>query len=262
MSRIFILKGDIARPGHVDIPQSMTIREIIEQNGGMANGRKCKAVQIGGPSGGLLTAEQLDLPLNFQQLKNYGIRRGDSVITFLDEERCMVDMACRFMQYTQTEFCGKCVPCREGTKRMNEMLWDLRNYRLRPDEFDLLLELGEMISVTAFCNLGKGSFHTLETAVKAFPEEFRAHLAGHCALCENDKRDPIEPGGLPYNRIRLVIDPEICRGCSKCSRSCHAEAISGVIKSPFVIDQEKCVKCYTCIEACPFDAIQEVEING
>ena len=118
-----------------------------------------------------------------------------------------------------------------------------------------------MISVTAFCNLGRGSFSTLQSAVKYFPEEFRSHLDGHCALCESDHRYPIQPGDLPYNRICLVVDPAICRGCSKCARNCHANAITGVIRSPFSIDPEKCVKCYTCIEACPFDAIKEVELD-
>ena len=260
---VLLVWGDIANPGYVDIPEeATTIREAIYGiGGGIPNGKKFKAVQIGGPSGGLLVEEHLDLPLHFQKLKPYGVRRGDSVITVLDEDRCMVDVACRFMQYTQTEFCGKCVPCREGTKRMNELLWAMRDYRLSESDFHMLTDLGEMISVTAFCNLGRNSYHTLETAIKYFPEEFKDHLRGDCALCELD-REPIEPGGLPYNRIRLEIDPSICRGCSKCSRSCHAEAITGVIKSPFVIDPEKCVKCYTCIEACPFDAIQEVEIDG
>ena len=173
----------------------------------------------------------------------------------------MVDVAARFMEYTQTEFCGKCVPCREGTKRMDELLWGLKDYRIDRKDFTLLQDLGEMISVTAFCNLGKNSFHTLETAIKYFPKEFEDHLKGECALCELD-REPITPGGLPYNKIRLVVDPSICRGCSKCARNCHADAITGVIKSPFSIDPEKCVKCYTCIEACPFDAIREVEIDG
>ena len=132
MARIFLLKGDIANPGYVDIPEeATTIREAIYGiGGGIPNGKKFKAVQIGGPSGGLLVEEHLDLPLHFQKLKPYGVRRGDSVITVLDEDRCMVDVACRFMQYTQTEFCGKCVPCREGTKRMNELLWAMRDYRL------------------------------------------------------------------------------------------------------------------------------------
>lgn len=144
---------------------------------------------------------------------------------------------------------------------MNELLWALKDYRLDRSGFHRLTDLGEMIAVTAFCNLGKNSYHTLETAIKYFPAEFEDHLKGECSLCALD-REPIVPGGLPYNRIRLVIDPDICRGCSKCSRSCHAEAITGVIKSPFHIDAEKCVKCYTCIEACPFDAIREVEIDG
>ena len=160
MARIFLLKGDIANPGYVDIPEeATTIREAIYGiGGGIPNGKKFKAVQIGGPSGGLLVEEHLDLPLHFQKLKPYGVRRGDSVITVLDE-----DVACRFMQYTQTEFCGKCVPCREGTKRMNELLWAMRDYRLSESDFHMLTDLGEMISVTAFCNLGRNSYHTLES---------------------------------------------------------------------------------------------------
>ena len=261
-TKAFALTGNVVNTGLIEVPMGATLREIIfDIGGGIKNGKAFKAVQIGGPSGGLLSAEQLDLPLHFQQLKPYGIRRGDSVITVLDEDRCMVDVACRFMQYTQTEFCGKCVSCREGTKRMNELLWALRNYRLSEEDFSLLMDLGEMISVTAFCNLGRGSFSTLQSAVKYFPEEFRGHLAGRCALCESDHRYPIQPGDLPYNRICLVVDPAICRGCSKCARNCHANAITGVVRSPFSIDPEKCVKCYTCIEACPFDAIKEVELD-
>ena len=138
MARIFLLKGDIANPGYVDIPdEATTIRDVIYRiGGGIPNGKKFKAVQIGGPSGGLLVEEHLDLPLHFQKLKPYGVRRGDSVITVLDEERCMVDVACRFMQYTRTEFCGKCVPCREGTKRMNELLWALKDYHLDRSGFE------------------------------------------------------------------------------------------------------------------------------
>ena len=121
MARIFLLKGDIANPGYVDIPEeATTIREAI--GGGIPNGKKFKAVQIGGPSGGLLVEEHLDLPLHFQKLKPYGVRRGDSVITVLGEDRCMVDVACRFMQYTQTEFCGKCVPCRIGLGQLSELM--------------------------------------------------------------------------------------------------------------------------------------------
>lgn len=132
MARIFLLKGDINRPGYVDIPEeSTTIRQVIyDIGGGIAGGKAFKAVQIGGPSGGVLSAEHLDLPLNFQVLKAYGVRRGDSVITVIDEDRCVVDACSRIMEYTQTEFCGKCVPCREGTKRMNELLHALRTAAL------------------------------------------------------------------------------------------------------------------------------------
>ena len=140
MARIFLLKGDIANPGYVDIPEdATTIREVVyDIGGGIPGGKKFKAVQIGGPSGGLLTEEHLDLPLQFTKLKAYGVRRGDSVITVLDEDRCMVDVAARFMEYTQTEFCGKCVPCREGTKRMDELLWGLKDYRIDRKDFTLL----------------------------------------------------------------------------------------------------------------------------
>lgn len=126
----------------------------------------------------------------------------------------MVDVACRFMQYTQTEFCGKCVPCREGTKRMNELLWAMRDYRLSESDFHMLTDLGEMISITAFCNLGRNSYHTLETAIKYFPEEFKDHLRGDCALCELD-REPIEPGGLP-----------ITASASRSTRASAADAAS------------------------------------
>ena len=197
----------------------------------------------------------------YDSLRSRGLGARSVWCVHLLLRRCLDETARdRLIPYNPVRLCRE-PPCREGTKRMNELLWAMRDYRLSESDFHMLTDLGEMISVTAFCNLGRNSYHTLETAIKYFPEEFKDHLRGDCALCELD-REPIEPGGLPYNRIRLEIDPSICRGCSKCSRSCHAEAITGVIKSPFVIDPEKCVKCYTCIEACPFDAIQEVEIDG
>ena len=204
MARIFLLKGDIANPSYVDIPdEATTIRDVIYRiGGGIPNGKKFKAVQIGGPSGGLLVEEHLDLPLHFQKLKPYGVRRGDSVITVLDEERCMVDVACRFMQYTQTEFCGKCVPCREGTKRMNELLWALKDYHLDRSGFHRLTDLGEMIAVTAFCNLGKNSYHTLETAIKYFPAEFEDPLKVS-AVSVRSTANPLCPAACPTTAFVL-----------------------------------------------------------
>ncbi len=262
MKAQYILNGDISRPGRYEVDSAMTLREIIDTlGGGVIGGKKCKAVQIGGPSGGLLTAEQLDLPLDIKALAPFGVRRGDSVITVIDEERCMVDAVRRVMNLTQQEFCGKCVSCREGTRRMSEMMDALSAFELDEKGFRLLQDLGEMVHITALCNLGKGSFSTLETAIKNFGDEFEAHIAGECALCAA-KREPLVPGHLSRDEKQIVIDPELCRGCSKCSRFCHAEAISGQIKSPFHIDQELCAHCYTCIEVCPFGAIKEVEING
>lgn len=263
MTKELYLKGDVVRPGRVSVPDGMTLREIIDTlGGGMLGGRKCKAIQIGGPSGGILSADELDLALDFNKLKPYGVRRGDSVITVLDETRCMVDVCARFMKHTQAEFCGKCVPCREGNKRMSELLSELENFKLDRAGMTLLTDLGEMISVTSYCALGKGAFSTLHRALALFPQEFEAHLNGHCALCEAKQEGEIVPGGIAHDRKRIVIDPNKCKGCSRCARSCHAEAISGVIKSPFVIDESKCVKCYTCMELCAFGAISEVEVDG
>ncbi|MBQ9459722.1 MAG: 4Fe-4S binding protein [Oscillospiraceae bacterium] len=264
MTQTYLLKGDVCRPGPVVVEKGMTLRAIVDElGGGMANGKAFKAMQIGGPSGGLLSEAQLDLPLDFKTLAPYGVRRGDGVITVLDEDRCMVDAAYRFLCATQTEFCGKCVSCREGTKRMTELCGALLDCKADDSDVGMLLELGEIVHMTAFCALGKGSSHTLEAATAAFGEEFQMHIDGHCPLCEKETREPIEPGdGIPYEKKQIRIDPDKCKGCSRCARSCHAEAISGVVKSPFHIDQAKCVKCYTCMELCAFGAIEEVTVDG
>ncbi len=260
MSQTYLLKGDVARPGRIAVEKGTTLRQIVEElGGGMANGKAFKAMQIGGASGGLVTADQLDLPLDFKTLAPWGCRRGDGVITVLDEDRCMVDVTYSFLRATQADFCGKCVSCREGTKRMAELCGDLLEYRSNDADTGMMLELGEVVHMTAFCALGKGSASTMNIASIAFADDFQNHLDGHCPLCEKEKRLPIAPGdGVAYDRKHVVIDPNKCKGCSRCARSCHAEAISGVLKSPFSIDQSKCVKCYTCMELCAFGAIEEV----
>lgn len=264
MGQTFLLKGDVCHPGRIEVQKGTTLRQIVDElGGGMANGKAFKAMQIGGPSGGLVTAEQLDLPLDFKTLSPYGVRRGDGVITVLDEDRCMVDVTYSFLRATQADFCGKCVSCREGTKRMAELMGELVECRSNDADTGMLLELGEVVHMTAFCALGKGCASTLDTASSVFAEDFQNHIEGKCPLCEKETRLPIAPGdGVPYDRKRIVIDPDKCKGCSRCARACHAEAISGVIKSPFHIDESKCVKCYTCMELCAFGAIQEVTIDG
>ena len=252
MARIFLLKGDIANPGYVDIPdEATTIREVIYGiGGGIPNGKKFKAVQIGGPSGGLLVEEHLDLPLHFQKLKPYGVRRGDSVITVLDEDRCMVDVACRFMQYTQTEFCGKCVPCREGTKRMLEILDRIIANEGSLEDLDLLQELAKTISETALCGLGQSACKPVQSTLRHFRQDYLRHVVDHhCPICNGRKR-------------RLVIKPELCKGCGKCKRNCPMEAISGEIRMPHTIDNDKCIHCGACWGACPFGAIDAIEEEG
>ena len=246
MARIFLLKGDIAKPGYVDIPEeATTIREAIYGiGGGIPNGKKFKAVQIGGPSGGLLVEEHLDLPLHFQKLKPYGVRRGDSVITVLDEDRCMVDVACRFMQYTQTEFCGKCVPCREGTQRMLEILERIVAGNGKLEDLDLLEELANMITETALCGLGKSAALPVMSTLKVFHDEYVEHVVEK--KCASHTCTALR---------KFIISPERCKGCSKCARNCPVGAISGKIKEPFTIDTEKCIKCGACASACAFGAI-------
>lgn len=263
MEALFYLSGDIAKPGKVTVANGMTVRQVIDElGGGMADGKACKAVQIGGCSSGLLCAQELDTPFDFKVLAAHGIRRGDSTVTVYNEDRCMVEAVRQLIKRTQVEFCGRCVSCREGTKRMSEMMDRLVNFQLDEKGFELLNDLGEMVQVTAFCALGKGSYHALETAIRCFGDEFKAHLSGSCALCEKAKAPVPAPEGIPYDRKLIRIDPDKCRGCSKCSRLCHAEAITGVIKSPYVINPDKCARCYTCMEGCPFSAIEEVDING
>ena len=249
MARIFLLKGDIANPGYVDIPdEATTIRDVIYRiGGGIPNGKKFKAVQIGGPSGGLLVEEHLDLPLHFQKLKPYGVRRGDSVITVLDEERCMVDVACRFMQYTQTEFCGKCVPCREGTKRMLETLERIISNEGSMEDLELLEALSDTITDTALCGLGQTACKPVMSTLKNFRQDYLRHVVDkHCPICNGRKR-------------RLEIKADLCKGCGKCARNCPMEAISGQPRMPYVIDNEKCIHCGACWGACPFGAIDAIE---
>ncbi|MBQ9646880.1 MAG: SLBB domain-containing protein [Oscillospiraceae bacterium] len=264
MAQTYLLKGDVARPGRIEVEKGTTLRQIVEElGGGMANGKAFKAMQIGGPSGGLVTADELDLPLDFKALAPWGCRRGDGVITVLDEDRCMVDVTYSFLRATQADFCGKCVSCREGTKRMAELMGSLVECKADDAAVGMMLELGEVVHMTAFCSLGKGCASTMNVAASAFADDFQNHIEGNCPLCKQETRLPIAPGdGVPYDRKRIVIDPEKCKGCSRCARSCHAEAISGELKSPFHIDPEKCVKCYTCIELCAFGAIEEVTIDG
>lgn len=247
-TKAFALTGNIQNTGLIEVPMGTTLRQIIfDIGGGMKDGKKFKAVQIGGPSGGCLVTADLDLPLDFDSLKKVGAMIGSGGLVVMDESTCMVEVARFFMNFTQNESCGKCVPCREGTKRMLEILERIVAGNGEPDDIDLLLDLADTISSTALCGLGKTAAMPVVSTIKNFREEYEAHII--------DKKCP---AGNCKKLVTYTIDPELCKGCSKCARNCPVDAISGEIKSPFVIDTAKCIKCGACKDNCNFGAVKEV----
>ncbi len=246
-TKAFALTGNIENTGLIEVPMGTTLREVIfDVGGGMRDGGEFKAVQIGGPSGGCLTKEHLDLPLDFDSLKKAGAMIGSGGLVVMDSNTCMVEVARFFMNFTQNESCGKCVPCREGTKRMLAILERIVEGNGQDGDIELLLELADTISSTALCGLGKTAAFPVVSTIKSFREEYEAHIY--------EKRCP---AGSCQKLKKIQIDPDLCKGCSKCSKSCPVNAISGKIKEPFKIDETKCIKCQACISTCPFHAIKE-----
>ena len=245
-TKAFALTGNVVNTGLIEVPMGATLREIIfDIGGGIKDGKKFKAVQIGGPSGGCLTEEHLDMPLDFDSLKKLGAMIGSGGLVVMDEDTCMVEVARFFMNFTQNESCGKCVPCREGTRRMLEILTRIVNNEGSLEDLDLLEELSATISETALCGLGQSACKPVQSTLKYFRDEYLAHVVDkHCPHCNGRKKV-------------LQIDPELCKGCGKCMRQCPMEAISGQIRMPHVIDTEKCIKCGACWGCCPFGAIRE-----
>ncbi len=245
-TKAFALTGNVVNTGLIEVPMGATLRQIIfDIGGGIKDGKKFKAVQIGGPSGGCLTEEHLDMPLDFDSLKKLGAMIGSGGLVVMDEDTCMVEVARFFMNFTQNESCGKCVPCREGTRRMLEILTRIVNNEGSLEDLDLLEELASTISETALCGLGQSACKPVQSTLKYFRNEYLAHVVDkHCPHCNGRKKV-------------LQIDPELCKGCGKCMKQCPMEAISGQIRMPHVIDTEKCIKCGACWGCCPFGAIRE-----
>lgn len=244
-TKAFALTGNIENTGLIEVPMGTTLREVIfDIGGGMRGGEEFKAVQIGGPSGGCLTKEDLDLPLDFDSLKKAGAMIGSGGLVVMDGNTCMVEVARFFMNFTQNESCGKCVPCREGTKRMLAILEGIVEGNGKDGDIEMLLELADMISATALCGLGKTAAYPVVSTIKSFRSEYEAHI--YKKTC---------PSGNCQKLKKIQIDPELCKGCSKCAKSCPVGAITGKIKEPFLIDESKCIKCEACIDTCPFHAI-------
>ena len=246
-TKAFALTGNITNTGLIEVPMGTTLRKIIfDIGGGMRGDGEFKAVQIGGPSGACLTKEHLDLPLDFDNLKKIGAMIGSGGLVVMDSHTCMVEVARFFMHFTQNESCGKCVPCREGTKRMLEILERIVSGNGVEGDIELLEELSDTISNTALCGLGKSAPNPVVSTIKYFRDEYVAHI-----------RERRCPAGQCQKLKRLYIDPLMCKGCSACSRKCPVNAISGKIKEPFHIDLEKCIRCGSCISTCKFGAVKE-----
>lgn len=244
-TKTFSLTGSIRNTGLIEVPMGTTLREIIfDIGGGLKGDTQFKAVQIGGPSGGCLTADHLDVPLDFDSVKKYGAIIGSGGLVVMDEHTCMVEVARFFMSFTQRESCGKCVPCREGTKRMLEILERIVEGKGEMEDLDRLEELAEMVKNMALCGLGKSAPLPVLSTLKVFRDEYKEHIKEHkcrAKVCQAMRR--------------FVINPEYCKGCGKCARNCPVGAITGVRKEAYHIDSSLCIKCGSCKDNCAFDAI-------
>ena len=243
-TKVFALGGKIKNTGLVEIPMGVTLRDIIfDIGGGIPNDKEFKAIQTGGPSGGCIPKEYLDTPVDFESLGKLGSIMGSGGMVVMDEDNCMVDIARFFLDFTVEESCGKCVPCREGTKRMLETLERITKGDGVPEDIERLESLSETITTASLCGLGQTAANPVISTLKYFRDEYEAHI--------DDKKCP---GGTCQSLLQFFIT-DACIGCTKCARNCPVSCISGKVKERHVIDTEKCIKCGTCMEACPVHAI-------
>ena len=244
-TKVFALGGKIHNTGLVEIPMGTTLREVIEEiGGGIPNGKKFKAAQTGGPSGGCIPAEHFDIPIDYDNLLSIGSMMGSGGLIVMDEDDCMVDIAKFFLEFTVEESCGKCTPCRVGTRRMLEILEKITKGQATMEDLDKLEALCYYIKDNSLCGLGQTAPNPVLSTLRYFRDEYEAHI--------KEKRCP---AGVCKALLSYVIDRDKCRGCTLCARTCPAGAIIGTVKNPHVIDPDKCVKCGACMEKCRFGAI-------
>lgn len=244
-TKVFALGGKINNTGLVEIPMGTTLREVVEEiGGGIPNGKKFKAAQTGGPSGGCIPAEHFDVPIDYDNLIAIGSMMGSGGLIVMDEDTCMVDIAKFFLQFTVDESCGKCTACRIGTKRMLEILDKITSGKAEMSDLDKLEELAEYMKSNCLCALGQTAPNPVISTMRYFRDEYIAHIV--------DKKCP---AGVCKELLQYKINPDKCKGCTLCARNCPANAIIGKVKEPHMIDSSKCLKCGACLEKCRFGAI-------
>lgn len=244
-TKVFALGGKINNTGLVEVPMGATLRHVVEDiGGGVPNGKKFKAAQTGGPSGGCIPADYYDIPMDYENLSSIGCMMGSGGLIVLDEDDCMVDIAKFFLGFTVSESCGKCTPCRIGTKRMLEILEKISEGKGTMEDLDKLEELAKYIKANSLCGLGQTAPNPVLATINFFRDEYIAHI--------KEKRCP---AGVCKALLSYTIDADKCKGCTLCARNCPAGAISGEVRGAHVIDTEKCIKCGVCMDNCKFGAI-------
>ncbi len=246
-TKVFALGGKVVNTGLVEIPMGTTLREVVfDIGGGIPNGKKFKAAQTGGPSGGCIPSEYLDIKIDYDNLISIGSMMGSGGLIVMDEDNCMVDIAKFFLEFTVEESCGKCAPCRIGTKRLYEMLEKVTKGQATLEDLDKMEELCHHIKENSLCGLGQSAPNPVLSTLRYFKDEYIAHVV--------EKRCP---AGVCKDLLKFSIDPSKCIGCTLCAKKCPADAITGTLKQPHVIDTDKCIKCGVCISNCKFKAISK-----